>query len=228
MPAKTSFYNPMRTFSLIFLMLGIILFITGIFNINQIKLFYKNAVPIQATIINKVGQNKASDIRDTLISFEVDGIIYDNISLGRLLREEIGAEVTVYYNKNNPSIIQYELPNYSMGIVTLVFGILFSISAGLAYNRVRHRDKEVHTLLKSNHYTMASVLEMHCNTSIRVRGKNPYYLICKNRDQEYISDNIWQALQDDIIGKPVSIYHPQNAWNPYFVDFRVFLKKGEN
>lgn len=218
----------MRTFSFVFLILGIILLFTGIFNLNQTRQVFKNAVPVQARVVNKIVQNSASNMQDTLLNFEAEETVYENISLGRTLQEEIGEEVTIYYNKTNPSNVYYELPNYSMGIVILVFGILFSISAGLAYKRVLHRDREVYTLLKAEHYTMASIVEIHCNTSIRVRGKNPNYLLCRNGDKEFISDNIWQILQDDIIDKPIPVYHPQNALEPYFVDFRVFLKKGES
>lgn len=228
MYTKTSLYNPMRTFSFIFFIVGFILLLTGIVNIVQITNFRKHVIQEKAVIVHKVGENNNSiAAKDTLVSYALDGKVYENISLGKLLIEDIGSEINIYVNPKKPLSVSTDYKNYSMGIVFLVFGILFSFSSGFALLKILKRDKEIQLLLQDGNASTVKIVEVQCNTTIRVRGKNPYYIVCKLGEQIFYSENIWHPLQDGLVDRDISLYHPQNSFQPYYVDCSALLAKGE-
>lgn len=215
--------NPLRIYSLIFVVVAVIVLILGGFTVYNAIDFNSNARKIEATVSNiaSLVDKNNKPYRDTLVNYTVDGIEYQNVSLGTFVEgKETGDALEVYTSAKNPARAEAQLKSYMLSTFLLFIGALFLLSALLAARRLKRRMQEITSLIDQNHFVIAKVSRVDINTSMRIRGKNPFFLVCEYEGKTLYSDNIWLPLQRDVVGEEIKVYCSNLSFDLYYIDTR--------
>lgn len=220
--------NPMKSYALMIITASFFLFIFALFSGYQAWSFNSRAVKIEAnieSIVYKADSNNKEYV-DTLVRYFVNGKEYRNISIGTVIQNAaIGNKIPIFYSINNPAIARHDLKSYSLSIFVLFLSFCFFIASILALKKIKDRAFEIRNLLQEANFIIAKVIKIEKNTSLRIKGRNPYYLVCAYGNNMLYSDNIWIPLQRDVTGEDIKVYCKDESLHTYYIDTRDLYKQ---
>ena len=208
--------NPEGVIAAVFIPLGFIFLAIGIAALVHTFSFRASAVKTTAVITDIVrrGDNGFVYIEYTA-NDETCTQVLDYYSSGM----RVGGEVDVYYNPNNPGIIQsggmipFGAIFSGIGSVFFTIGILFLIFK-LKRKKLRKR------LMESGRLVSAEIESVILNTKLRVNGRHPYYITCQWQDSMFKSENLWHNPQGAIEKKGLThipLYIDEDNLKKYYV-----------
>ncbi len=212
----------------IFLGVGIITLMSYFWISNENDRFLKSAEKTPATIIdiNSVYDSADDDYEhEVIVKYEVDGREYS----GRLDRYSsnmhIGDEVTIYYNRANPSYFRSDQSDI-FWIFFLFSGIFSVIGGGLLISYIISKRKK--KKIENYHFMIrAHIEEVNYDTSISYNGRHPYRVYASytnsadNKLYTYVSEPIFQNIRPLIEGNKITtvpVYVDPNNYAHYIVD----------
>ena len=215
--------KPLKTVSMIFTIIGVLM-ITGValFFIEG-KIFRDNAVKTDAYVINIVDRGED---RDVFVEFYVDGEIYSGRLGGGIYHINIGDEVTVYYDPDNPARFRATMFLLPMIIVGSIGFIFLAVGIGILIG-IRAKNKKDKRIKDYNYMVMASIVEVTVNHNLVVNGKNPqiieasYHNPIDNKHYMFKSENIWHNIMpvvDKMYIKEVPVYVNPRDFSEYVVN----------
>lgn len=223
--------------SLFFILIGCLFTFLGIIIIQNSKNTKienpKEAIAI-ITELNKsksttgTGRNRSSTYTTTpTIKYKVDGKEYVKMLSYYDSSMEVGKEITIKYDPENPNKLQ-ETAGQSLikflpmllGIAALIFGFTSIISKVIKSNNKRN-------LISTGEKIEAEFVEVILNEFIMNNNRNPYIITCKWKDpingETYLfkTENIWNDPSDIIKKKNIktfTVYIDKNNKKQYFVN----------
>lgn len=218
-------------FPTIFIAVGLLIIILGIYlNIENSK-FMKTALQTEAEITN-IATHRDSD-GDTTHS--VDVVFYVN---GKEYEGELGAyssnmyegkTITVYYDPQNPNHFKSASSNIASFIMIPFGGIFFAVGCFILYRGIK--SSSLKKLKESGRRIDAKIDDVSLNTNYSVNGRHPYIIDCSYFDEiedkvySFTSQNIWTNIQPIIDAKNITtipVYIDENDSSKYFVDISIF------
>lgn len=223
-----------KLIGVLFIIVGIIIFIIG----NQCRkddiLFRKNAIKTNA-VIEKINRYPTSDDDyryDVIVSFEVNNKKYSGSLNSWNSSMYEGKEVTIYYDKNDPNKFKSDLSNlllfvaFGMGIVFFLVGFILLLVEII--NKIKYN-----YLLKNGIRIEAKIEDIYINEHIYIAGKHPYILVCTSVDKKnnkiysFKSENIWFDIKSlvqsfNITFVPVIVL--KDNYKKYVVDLEELKK----
>lgn len=207
-----------KIFFIIFLLVGIIMLITGIFTVKSELSFESNAIKTEATI-TKIIKDRDSDgdyYYTVYVDYTVDGETYHNKINEYNYKMHEGGTTTIYYHSNDPYYIKDSSISFVM-FVPLIIGIIFSLCGGIPLLIFIKKGKNAEYLMKNGNSINVEFDRIEINRSYTVNGRSPYRIVCHgigNDYNEYESENIWinpeRYIADKNITNFVVYVDPEN------------------
>ena len=210
-----------------FTVVGVIFLITGVF--VCIDAFnYDNKVQTTATITRIISyRGQDNEIRyNTYVKYDVDGIEYNSKVNSYSSSFYEGKEISVYYNKSNPSEV------YAKGFEFFVimfpaFGIIFSAIGGIGLFVRYNKGKSEKNLRESGEMIIANYVGVDMNMHYSVNGRHPYNIVCEWTNLEdgkkytFKSKNLWNNPENIIMERNIktfNVYININNKKQYVID----------
>lgn len=224
--------------------LGIIALIVGLFTLGMgIKVqwdnhqFMKEAETAEAFIEDIVVSEKSTysysekkhrtkTSHEVYVSYEIDGIVYDNVSLNYYSSGmQEGDTIKIYYNPENPREILADGSQFAGILITGLLGFVFTV-VGVCFVASYVKFLKKRKLMITGTCIKLPIVEKRVNKHVRVNGQYGCYVVCAKEDS---SSNLQRVYKSDTyydsefnsrydLGDLVSIYiDPQNA-DKYFMD----------
>lgn len=209
----------------------------GIFMISQGITAVFNAgikptdVKTTAHVVNvsKHTDSEGKTVGRVYVTYNVDGKTYNGM-YNTNANVEKGSEQTVYYDRENPSIMKaWAKEDVQMSL----FGIPFLL-AGVAmiYQKL---SKEIlkKKLLQSGEKMYVELETITSNKKYKVNGKHPYIIVCKEVDnitgeiRRFKSDNLWNNPAPIIAQKNITtfpVYIDKTDTNKYYLSVEEIEK----
>lgn len=179
-----------------------------------------------ATIMDIYEENDKYNIS---IMYDVDGVIYENTLNYYDSSYFVGRDVTIYYDRKDPSRIS----ETDIFEVLYVFGGIGGVflTASLFILFFIKRDKNLIIKLKETGYVVnAKYLNSKINKNYVVNNKHPYNVICEwdnsmdGKKHTFKSKNIWTDPEKIIKDKNIKTfkvyYNPKNL-KQYYMDIDI-------
>ena len=180
----------------------------------------KENVEIEALVTDSNSINKF-----TAVTFQVDEKEYNAMAKTYDAQIKSGDKITIYYNKENPSIIFIENNNTNGGIFIGLGIVLTAIGLSAILHKLNNSvNKE--EIIRTGKKIQADLIDIVYDTRTTANGMHPYYVICgwKNKisgkSYRFKSESLWydpkpQIKKAGIYKIPVFII-PSNP-NQYYV-----------
>lgn len=171
--------------------LGVILLFSGINQINSNNNFKRENIQIEAIVTDSNSNNKF-----TAVSFFIDEKEYKAIAKSYSSQIKNGDKITVFYNKENPSIICIEDVNANGGAFIGIGGVILIIGLGFAINKSNNSVNKAE-IIKTGKKIQAGLEDIVYDTKTTSNGKHPYYIVCSWKNKidgktyKFRSDNLW-------------------------------------
>lgn len=205
---------------IILALVGVILLFTGIKTTISNNTFKKENVEIEALVTDSNSVNKF-----TAVTFQVDEKEYNAMAKTYDSQIKTGDKITIYYNKENPSIIFIENNNTNGGVFIGLGIVLAAIGLSTILHKLNNSvNKE--EIIRTGKKIQADLIDIVYDTKTTANGMHPYYVICgwKNKisgkSYRFKSESLWydpkpQIKKSGIDKIPVFII-PSNP-NQYYV-----------
>ena len=224
----------MTLFGAIFFIVGLLFVVVGGI------LFYKNiefkkiAVEGQATIVDIYKQidSDGETSYTVIVEYVVDGQRYEDSLDYYSAGMEIGENVKIYYDPNNPTKFSSDGVNIAFIIFIGLGGIFAIMGAVFMINSIKKKNIQKR-IRESNIVIQANINSFDFNRSLSINGRHPYILIASaiapydGLIYTFESDSIWDDLTPilqnyNITTVPVYV-NPQN-YKEYYMDIDSFKK----
>lgn len=213
---------------IVFAFFAVIFFTLGILLQHLNDELARNKVETTATIVDITSNGDDHDVR---VSYVVDNVLYHVPLNSYSSSYYIGQEITVYYDKTNPSRLVSITPSF---VIYAFYGIggAFVIATGMFIYSKYRKKRLIVTLKETGNVVNANYVSTQINRNYSVNGRNPYNIICEWNNsmdgKKYIfkSKNIW--IDPEIIIKERNIktfrvYMNPNNLKQYYVDIDMLL-----
>lgn len=216
---------------IIFIAVGLLIIILGIyFNIEASK-FMKNAIKTTAEI-TKITTSHDSDGD---VSHSVQVIFYvDNKEFGGTLGYYSsdmyeGKIINIYYEPQNPNNFRSDNSNMA-NFILIPFGIIFFF-VGCFILCPGIKSISLKKLKEYGRRIDAKIDDVSLNTNYSVNGYHPYIIDCsyfseiEDKVYSFTSQNVWTNIQPIIDAKNITtipVYIDENDSSKYFVDISIF------
>ncbi len=171
--------------------LGIILLFSGINKIISNNNFKRENIQIEAIVTDSNSNNKY-----TAVSFFIDEKEYNAIAKSYSSQIKNGDKITIFYNKENPSIICIEDGNANGGVFIGIGGVILVIGLSFTLNKSNNSvNKE--EIIKTGKKIQAELEDIVYDIKTTSNGKHPYYIVCSWKNKidgktyTFRSDNLW-------------------------------------
>lgn len=185
-----------------------------------------------ATIIEIEYRDNNDEYPDVLVSYEVNGQQYRTSLDSYSSSYYEGKEITIYYDKNDPSKIMDNTPKILMYVFGGI-GIAF-LSVAVIINLFKLRNKRMKkNLRETGNIVNAKYISCYMNTNYTVNNKHPYKIVCEwvnnidNKVYRFKSKNIWVNPEKYIVKnniKSFRVYIDPNNLKKYYVDVDMLLE----
>lgn len=212
----------------VFTGVGIFFVIISIFlTIGNIK-FKEVAVETTAEVTNVT---KYDDKYKVEVSYRVDNEMFDG-KYSTSSRVKEGDRVSIYYDKNNPIIMQTTTSNF-LGIIFGAVGVISAfVGLGFLFYKVNKILSKKH-LLSAGIRINTRILEVKINENYSMNGTFPYIIICEGIDDKgqkrtFKSENIWENPEGIIQERNItnlSVYLDKNNSEKYYVSLKEIEEK---
>lgn len=218
---------------LVLALIGVILVFSGINKIISNSNFKRENIQIEAIVTDSNSNNKY-----TAVSFYIDEKEYNSIAKTYSSQIKTGDKITIFYSKENPSIIYIENGNTNGGVFIGIGIVLLAIGLSSVLHKLNNSvNKE--EIIRTGKKIQADLEDIVYDVKTTANGVHPYYVVCiwKNkldgRTYKFRSENLWydpkQHIKKSGIEKiPVYII-PTNP-NQYYVAIEEInaVKKSED
>ena len=225
-------------FGLIFFLAGIGVAFGGVMIKRSNDEFMKTAIKTEGYIsdIETYREWDSTDDRyetkhRTYVTYEVDGEIYENIRLSYYSSDMyVGKDITLYYDPLNHGNVKVKEGMTFTYIFMLIFGGIFAL---VGFFVMTTGIKRTPKIKKTGKRYEATVIDIECNTSVKVNGKHPYRVICRVEDYSageayiYKSKNVYVNLNQYELDT-VPVYVDPNKPSKFFVDVDEGIKQKLN
>ena len=213
----------LNLFCAIFLIVGIVFVVFGIFSQISTSKFLKTAVKTNATITNIiVSRDSDGDLyHNVSVSFVADGKVYEGTLNEYNSNMYVGGSTTIYYNPDNPDNFIGN-GGKSFNYIFIVLGFAFISVAILVMYRFAKKKQEKFRLQKEGICLTAKISNIHKDFNCSYNGRNPDVIECscavcpKDGSLELLPDNKYGAkficLDDDYR------FDPQNWDDEKYLD----------
>lgn len=220
-----------KILSYLFIGLGLIMLIISCILLPNV-FNYDDKVMTTGTISEIVRHGSGDDASyDVYVSYEVDGVPYEEKLNGYSSTYRENQEIEIYYDKEDP----HKIGNKGLDYIFLVVPFLgiISLVVGIIVHHYIKGKKALLSKLKINGMRIdAKFIEVRLNTAYTMNGVHPYRIVCKwfcseeNKEYEFFSDNLWndpteQLRNMNIENIPVYI-NPKNK-KQYAMDLTNIL-----
>ena len=214
----------------------ILLFIGSLYLIISCILYTTGTIPFQnrekaAAIITSIEEMDEDDYK-ILVSYVIDGNIYNSKLNTYSSSYYEGKEITIYYDKTNP----VSIADTDIDIIAIIFGGvgIYAIAIAIIIIIFKLRKKQLIIKLKETGYiTNAKYLRTSINALFTVNGKHPYKIICEmdnsidGKTHEICSKNIWYNPEKIIKERNIKsfrVYYNPNNLKQYYMDVDMYLE----
>lgn len=222
----------------IFIAVGLVMISGAVIISLYNRKFFKTAEKTTAVItdieVSQHWHNGKKDSRHTVyVTYEVDGVQYDNISLGYYSSGMfVGKTINIYYKKNNPGKVKTKgiavdsIVLGGLGAAFLVVGIILVCAFSNKSKKIKQNGVRY----------IADIINITLNESVRLNGRHPYIVDCQVVDAVtgatslYRSRNIYEDISVYGLEK-VPVYVDNNNPAKYYVDIEEaveWVKKQNN
>ena len=211
----------------LFTFIGLITLGLGVWLYINTQSFKENAKQTEARIIDIQSEYRNEDIDyNVYVTFNVDGKIYYGELNYYTSSMNIGDQVKIYYDPDNPN--NFRSNNFEIGIIIAgIIGFAFT-AIGLIFLIINIRKSMVQKrVIKYNYLIEADIKNVELKSNISINGRHPYILIAtaispKNGmlhifESEYFFEDIKYNLQANNIRK-VLVYVNPNNYDKYYVN----------
>ena len=226
--------------SSVFMLIGIILIIVGVVIFNYTENFKENGIETVAEITGihryKQSANDYGKNTQVYVKYKVDGREYDQKLKYYVSDMQIGQEVRIYYNPNNPSSIQSAEGRSIVTLIPFGLGIIFFL-IGIIILVIKGNKKKLKTrLVENGRKVYADIDEVTINWGYSVNRKHPYNIICKWQESSgniylFKSENVWFE-PDSIIEarniKQLPVYIDEDDFKKYYVEIDSIVENVED
>ena len=205
-------------FGLIFLVTGVLVFITARANFEKLKESGIKTDGIVSDILY------SEDDTRVFITFRTNDGTEITTELNYYnSKMYIGKQIELYYDPLNPYRVARTQDNFH-SIFLLLFGgigLIFFIIGVAVFRKSYVLKKRRDRLISSGRAVMAEIIEINQNTGIELNGESPYRINAKysEKDKDYFfnSHDIW-FKPSCFPGKKVRVYVDRNDYSNYYVD----------
>lgn len=211
-----------------FIIAGLVFFFVSLGIISDAKKFGETAQETTAVVTDverhRVRRNKKYRTEyDIFISYEVNGITYnEELSGGNSTMRE-GETIKVYYNPYNPTDVRSSKSVTAIHGFTAIFPVVF-IAAGILMGIVPSvKSSKRKKLRETGEQTAAVITDVVVDRSVKINKRYPYKALCEVIDpvtgERYLYSS--EGFMDDIRylkGQTVTVYYDPNDRGKYYVD----------
>lgn len=214
---------------IVFLIIGIVFVgICAVF--TSVNIHIKNNYnETDAVVMGFERHHSSSDNGDTfytLVSYSVDGNDYQSVLSAYSSSWSVGDTIKVYINPDNPQDVKSTMPSVFFIVFGLV-GFVFAIVGFVMLHRSIKLKKQKKQLIENGLTLRANIIDFYPNTRIMVNGRNPYLVVAEYEEfgqkHRFVSENVWERLNNNHIGEQVTVYYEHNDMNKYYVDVDTLL-----
>lgn len=213
---------------MIFLVLGLVFLVFGLCLKKNNQQFFETARESKA-VISEIETYRDSDgdkRHRTYVTYEIDGVLYENISYGYYVSGMYEGEVvSIWYDPDDPSSIKSKEGSNIGNILTIGIGGLFAIIGGCMVVFHLLSGLRGKGIKQKGVRLQLPITQIGVNTQITVNGFPAYYIICEGRNPftgqtiQYKSKNVYRDLFLEMQeGDIVDIYVDERKPKKYFVD----------
>lgn len=197
----------LNLFCAIFLIVGIVFVVFGIFSQISTSKFLKTAVKTNATITNIiVSRDSDGDLyHNVSVSFVADGKVYEGTLNEYNSNMYVGGSTTIYYNPDNPDNFIGN-GGKSFNYIFIVLGFAFISVAILVMYRFAKKKQEKFRLQKEGICLTAKISNIHKDFNCSYNGRNPDVIECSC---EY-NGKIYTFISEHILADVKSICESKN------------------
>lgn len=215
------------------LMMGISSLVSGISACKD--MFNRDGMAEMFAVISDIETYSDSDGEkhyEVYVEYEVEGKRYESILDSYMAGYHVGKEVEIYYDVQNPEIIQSkDDDNFQM--IGPIIGLLFILFAGYGLFGENIKNMRKKRLQEKGTRIQAKYVETVYDSETIVNGKSPYYIICEwenpadNKKYIFKSESLWtdpetRILQQNITSFP--IYFNEKNMRKYVIDISSVVK----
>lgn len=222
--------NSMKIFIMVFLIIGIV-FVGLCAVFAGVNIYIKNNYnETDAVVMGFEHQRSASgksDTNYTLISYVVEDTEYQTTISAYSSSWRVGDTIKVYTDSDNPDAVKVTLSP----IFFIVFGFVGSVFAVIGFvmlSRAVKLRKKKKQLFENGLTLHAEIVDFFPNTRIAVNGMHPYIVVVEydelGQKHRFVSENVWERMNDSYIGDMVTVYYAQNNMNNYYVDINTLFQ----
>lgn len=214
---------------IVFLIVGIVFVgICAVF--TGVNIHIKNNYnETDAVVMGFERHHSSSDDGDTvytLVSYSVDGNDYQSVLSAYSSSWSVGDTIKVYTNPDNPQNVKSTMP-FVFFIVFALVGSVFAIVGIVMLHRSNEFKKQKKQLIENGLTLRANIIDFYPNTRIMVNRRNPYLIVAEYEEfgqkHRFVSENVWERLNNNYIGEQVTVYYEHNNMNKYYVDVDTLL-----
>ncbi|MGN0401279.1 MAG: DUF3592 domain-containing protein [Acetatifactor sp.] len=219
----------------VFAIVGIGLFIGGVFFLKSSLEFKKIAKETTATISEiRTSTDSDGDIHHSVyVTYKVNGDTYKDRPLNFYSSGMYeGKKMTILYDPNNPNRIGSASNNIFTTALLMGMGLIFG-SVGAIPLLLRAKKSSKRNRLRENGKVLhAKVVNIDINRSYSVNGRHPYFIICEYQDEysgktyRFKSENIWQeVVLNSMDEQYIDVFVNPGDFSQYTVDVEGFLNR---
>lgn len=222
---KSTFIN-----SCVIFVIGIAIFAFGISILFKGINIKKNTEAVDAKVMtiiveeaeyDEFGNKVDKDLyRYILISYEVDGVVYNNRLPYFDESLDIGSIVTVYYFLDDPSMIAGSNKYLLQSILMIAIGFILFGFKSIFFVKYYKEEKRVEKLISLNKTVDALII---CVEEYDKEIKNnviPKIIYCVYNDIEFKSTYIWESANlSGLVGHKIKVYYENDDYKNYYVDY---------
>lgn len=222
---KSTFIN-----SCVIFVIGIAIFAFGISILFKGINIKKNTAAVDAKVMtiiveeaeyDEFGNKVDKDLyRYILISYEVDGVVYNNKLPYFDESLDIGSIVTVYYFLDDPNMISGSNKYLLQSILMIAIGFILFGFKSIFFVKYYKEEKRVEKLIGLNKTIDASII---CVEEYDKEIKNnviPKIIYCVYNDIEFKSTYIWESANlSGLVGHKIKVYYENDDYKNYYVDY---------
>lgn len=210
----------------IFLAVGLILAGIGVgWLVNSINV--SNKALTTTAVITEIDTYRDSDgdrHHNVYISYEVDGVTYDDVRLGEYSSSMYeGKEIEIKYLEDKPGKPYASL--WMGPIMLMIMGLIFGLVGGVGFFATLKNKIQGKKLIAEGRCLQATVESIDWNRNYRVNGQSPYVIICTYKDEfsntvyRFKSGNIWYDPSIKLpVGSLVDVYVDPQDYSKHYVD----------